>query len=231
MAAQFDPLTIRRQVERAFMPSVPTPSGLVIPNVIEQTPRGERGMDIFSRLLKERIIFIGTPIDATLANLSVAQMLFLQSEDATKDIAMYINSPGGSVYDGLAIYDTMQHLKCDVATFCMGMAMSMGAVLLAGGTKGKRYGLPHSTILIHQPLMEGVGGQATDIEITAREILRMREDLYQILARHTSQSLDRIKQDADRNFFMSAKEAVNYGILDEILEPSHAGSSSPTLSR
>jgi ATP-dependent Clp protease protease subunit len=231
MAAQFDPLTIRRQVERAFMPSVPTPSGLVIPNVIEQTPRGERGMDIFSRLLKERIIFIGTPIDATVANLSVAQMLFLQSEDATKDIAMYINSPGGSVYDGLAIYDTMQHLKCDVATFCMGMAMSMGAVLLAGGTKGKRYGLPHSTILIHQPLMEGVGGQATDIEITAREILRMREDLYQILARHTSQSLDRIKQDADRNFFMSAKEAVNYGILDEILEPSHAGSSSPTLSR
>lgn len=217
MTAQFDPYAIRRKVEGAFMP---TPQGLIVPNVIEQTPRGERGMDIYSRLLKERIIFIGTPIDDTVANLAVAQLLFLQSEDATKDIAIYINSPGGSVYAGLAIYDTMQHMKCDVATFCMGMAMSMGAILLAGGAKGKRYALPHSTILIHQPLMEGVGGQATDIEITAREILRMRDSLYTILKNHTGQSLDRIKQDADRNFFMSAQEAVGYGIVDEILEPS-----------
>jgi ATP-dependent Clp protease protease subunit len=231
MAVQFDPFTLRRQVDNAFMPTTPTPSGLVIPNVIEQTPRGERGMDIYSRLLKERIIFIGTPIDDTVANLAVAQMLFLQSEDASKDIAMYINSPGGSVYAGLAIYDTMQHLKCDIATFCMGMAMSMGAVLLAGGTKGKRYGLPHSTILIHQPLMEGVGGQATDIEITAREILRMRDSLYGILQRHTGQTAERIKQDADRNFFMSAKEAVTYGIIDEILEPTHVSTPTPALTR
>src|SRR5260221_11980093 len=207
------------------------PRGVIVPNVIESTPRGERGMDIYSRLLKERIIFIGTPIDDTVANLSVAQMLFLQSEDASKDIAMYINSPGGSVYAGLAIYDTMQHLKCDIATFCMGMAMSMGAVLLAGGTKGKRYWLPQSTILIHQPLMEGVGGQATDIEITAREILRMRDSLYGILQRHTGQTADRIKQDADRNFFMSAKEAVTYGIIDEILEPTHVTTPTPALTR
>jgi len=217
MTAQFDPYAVRRKVEGAFMPA---PQGLLVPNVIEQTPRGERGMDIYSRLLKERIIFIGTPIDDTVANLAVAQLLFLQSEDATKDIAIYINSPGGSVYAGLAIYDTMQHMKCDVATFCMGMAMSMGAILLAGGAKGKRYALPHSTILIHQPLMEGVGGQATDIEITAREILRMRDSLYTILKNHTGQTLERIKQDADRNFFMSAPEAINYGIVDEILEPS-----------
>jgi ATP-dependent Clp protease protease subunit len=227
MTAQFDPrdpYAIRRSVENAFLPA---PQGIIVPNVIEQTPRGERGMDIYSRLLKERIIFIGTPIDDTVANLVVAQLLFLQSEDASKDIAMYINSPGGSVYAGLAIYDTMQHMKCDVATFCMGMAMSMGAILLAGGAKGKRYALPHSTILIHQPLMEGVGGQATDIEITAREILRMRDSLYTILRNHTGQTLERIKQDADRNFFMSAHEAVNYGIVDEILEPSKL----PTVAR
>jgi ATP-dependent Clp protease protease subunit len=216
MTSQFDPRLLRSLTEHAL---VSGPQDLLVPNVIESTPRGERGMDIYSRLLKERIIFIGTPIDDHVANLVVAQLLFLQSEDATKDISIYINSPGGSVYAGLAIYDTMQHLKCDVSTVCMGMAMSMGAVLLAGGTKGKRYGLPNSTILIHQPLMEGVGGQATDIEITAREILRMRDSLYGILAKHTGQSLDRIKKDADRNFFMSAQEAVGYGLVDEILTP------------
>src|SRR5215813_4650224 len=170
MAAQFDPYSVMAKVNSAF---TPTPNGLIIPNVIEQTPRGERGMDIYSRLLKERIIFIGTPVDDHVANLVVAQLLFLQSEDATKDVSIYINSPGGSVYAGLAIYDTMQYLKPDVATFCMGMAMSMGAVLLAGGAKGKRYALPNSTILIHQPL-GGAEGQATDIEITAKEIVPVR---------------------------------------------------------
>jgi ATP-dependent Clp protease, protease subunit len=192
------------------------PQDLLVPNVIEQTPRGERGMDIYSRLLKERIIFIGTPIDDHVANLVVAQLLFLQSEDATKDIWMYINSPGGSVYAGLAIYDTMQYLKPDVATVCMGMAMSMGAVLLAAGTKGKRYTLPHSTVLIHQPL-GGAEGQATDIEITAREIIRIRTALYDILVKHTGQSMERIKQDSDRNFYMPSEMAVEYGIVDEIL--------------
>lgn len=217
MTSFFDPNALRSQMGDG---PASGPRDLVVPSVIEQTPRGERAYDLFSRLLKERIIFIGTPIDDHVASLTVGQLLFLQSEDATKDISMYINSPGGSVYAGLAIYDTMQHLKCDVSTVCMGMAMSMGAVLLAGGTRGKRYGLPNSTILIHQPLMEGVGGQATDIEITAREILRMRESLYQILAKHTSQPMERIKKDADRNFFMSAPEAVTYGLLDEILTPS-----------
>src|SRR5947209_5028369 len=159
------------------------PSG-IIPNVVESTPRGERGWDIFSRLLKERIIFIGTPIDDMVANVTVAQLLFLQSEDATKDINMYINSPGGSIYAGLAIYDTMQWLKPDVSTVCMGMAMSMGAVLLSAGEKGKRFCLPNSTVLIHQPL-GGAEGQAADIEITAREILRLRRSIYEILAKHT----------------------------------------------
>jgi ATP-dependent Clp protease protease subunit len=216
MSTLFDPRMLRSETQHDLISG---PRDLLVPNVIEQTPRGERGMDIYSRLLKERIIFIGTPIDDHVANLVVAQLLFLLSDDASKDISIYINSPGGSVYAGLAIYDTMQHLKCDVATFCMGMAMSMGAVLLAGGTKGKRYALPNATILIHQPLMEGVGGQATDIEITAREILRMRESIYQILSKHTGQSLDRIKKDADRNFFMSAQDAVTYGLVDEILTP------------
>ncbi|HEY7850509.1 MAG TPA: ATP-dependent Clp endopeptidase proteolytic subunit ClpP [Ktedonobacterales bacterium] len=215
MAAQFDPYTLRRQVDSAFTPA---PSGLVIPNVIEQTPRGERGMDIYSRLLKERIIFIGTPIDDHVANLVVAQLLFLQSEDATKDISMYINSPGGSIYAGLAIYDTMQYIKPDVATFCMGMAMSMGAVILAAGGKGKRYALPHSTILIHQPL-GGAEGQAADIEITAREILRLRDALYEILSKHTGQTTDVIKHDSDRNYYLSAQDAVTYGLIDEILAP------------
>jgi ATP-dependent Clp protease protease subunit len=213
MPSRFDPVSLPSQTS---MGPLAMPQNLLIPNVIEQTPRGERGMDIYSRLLKERIIFIGTPIDDNVANLTVAQLLFLQSEDATKDIWMYINSPGGSVYAGLAIYDTMQYLKPNVATVCMGMAMSMGAVLLAAGTKGKRYVLPHSTVLIHQPL-GGAEGQAADIEIQAREIIRIRTALNDILVKHTGQTLERIKQDSDRNFFMTADAAVAYGIVDEVL--------------
>jgi ATP-dependent Clp protease, protease subunit len=197
------------------------PRGIVIPNVIESTPRGERGMDIYSRLLKERIIFIGTPIDDNVANLTVAQLLFLQSEDATKDINLYINSPGGVIYAGLAIYDTMQWLKPDVSTVCVGMAMSMGAVLLAAGAAGKRFCLPNSTVLIHQPL-GGAEGQAADIEITAREILRLRRRLYDILARHTGQTMERIQQDADRNYFLTAQQAVEYGLVDEVLSKEEA---------
>jgi len=214
MSHPFDPEALRRLAGNA-----PIPSNLLVPNVIEQTARGERGMDIYSRLLKERIIFIGTPIDDTVANLVVAQLLFLQSEDASKDISMYINSPGGSIYAGLAIYDTMQYIKPDVATFCMGMSMSMGAVLLAAGAKGKRYALPHSTILIHQPL-GGAEGQAADIEITAREILRLRDALYSILSHHTGQPMEVIKRDSDRNYYLSAQDAVTYGLIDEILTPS-----------
>lgn len=199
---------------RASEPTMP--SNVVLPHVIEQTPRGERHYDIYSRLLKERIIFIGTPIDDTVANLVVAQLLFLQSEDATKDISMYINSPGGSIYAGLAIYDTMQFLKPDVATYCVGMAMSMGAVLLAAGAKGKRYCLPNSTVLIHQPL-GGAEGQAADIEITAKEILRLRNSIYDILAKHTGQPLERIKTDSDRNYYLTAQQAVEYGLVEELL--------------
>src|SRR5438093_6238949 len=192
------------------------PKGVIVPNVIESTPRGERGMDIYSRLLKERIIFIGTPIDDMVANLTVAQLLFLQSEDATKDINMYINSPGGSIYAGLAIYDTMQWLKPDVSTVCMCMAMSRGAVLWTAGQKGKRFCLPNSTVLIHQPL-GGAEGQAADIEITAREILRLRRNIYEILAKHTGQTTERIMQDSDRNHYLSAEQAVEYGLVDEVL--------------
>ncbi|HEX9069961.1 MAG TPA: ATP-dependent Clp protease proteolytic subunit [Ktedonobacterales bacterium] len=190
----------------------------MVPAVTEKTSYGIERSDIYSRLLKERIIFIGTPIDDTVANLTIAQLLFLQSEDSSKDIAIYLNTPGGSVYGGLAIYDTMQHMRCDVATFCTGMAMSMGAILLCGGTKGKRFALPHSTVLIHQPWSQGGGGgQATDIEIAAKEILRQRDELYAIIAKHTNQPLDRIKKDADRDFFMSAEDAHEYGIVDEVL--------------
>jgi ATP-dependent Clp protease protease subunit len=188
----------------------------IIPNVVETTPRGTVGWDLFSRLLKERIIFIGTPIDDMVANSVVGQLLYLQSEDATKDINMYINSPGGSIYAGLAIYDTMQWLRPDVSTVCMGMAMSMGAVLLAGGAKEKRYCLPNSTMLIHQPL-GGAEGQAADIEITAREILRLRRSLYEILAGHTGQTIERIQQDSDRNYYLTAQQAVEYGLVDDIL--------------
>jgi ATP-dependent Clp protease protease subunit len=191
------------------------PRGL-IPSVVESTPRGERGWDLFSRLLKERIIFIGTPIDDMVANSVVGQLLYLQSEDATKDINMYINSPGGSIYAGLAIYDTMQWLRPDVSTVCMGMAMSMGAVLLASGAKEKRYTLPNSTMLIHQPL-GGAEGQAADIEITAREILRLRRSLYEILSHHTGQTIERIQQDSDRNYYLTAQQAVEYGLVDDVL--------------
>lgn len=190
-------------------------SGL-IPIVVEQSPRGERAYDIYSRLLKERIIFLGTAVNDDIANVIIAQLLFLEAEDPDKDITFYINSPGGVVTAGLAIYDTMRYIKCDIATLCMGQAASMGAVLLAAGTHGKRYALPNSRILIHQP-MGGFQGQAADIDIHAREILRMREDLNKILAHHTGQTIKRIKADTDRDYFMSAAEAQEYGIVDKVL--------------
>jgi ATP-dependent Clp protease protease subunit len=189
----------------------------IIPRVVETNARGEMiEQGLFSRLLKDRIIFIGTPIDDMVANSVVGQLLYLQSEDATKDINMYINSPGGVIYAGLAIYDTMQMIKAEVSTVCMGMAMSMGAVLLAVGTHGKRYALPNSTILIHQPL-GGAEGQASDIEITAREILRLRQNLLEILAKHTGQPIERIKADADRNYYLTAQQAVEYGLIDDVI--------------
>jgi ATP-dependent Clp protease protease subunit len=190
----------------------------LVPIVVEQTSRGERAYDIYSRLLKDRIIFLGGPIDDTIANLVIAQLLFLQGEDPEKDINLYINSPGGVVTAGLAIYDTMQYVKPDVATTCIGMAASMGALLLAAGAKGKRYGLPYSRVMIHQPL-GGAQGQATDIEIQAREIVRLREVTQEILSKHSGQSMERIMADTDRNFFMSAQEAKDYGIIDEIFDP------------
>ena len=191
-------------------------SQILIPMVVEQTGRGERGYDIYSRLLKDRIIFIGTPVDDNVANLIIAQMLYLQSEDAAKDIELYINSPGGSVTSGLAIYDTMQFVKCDVKTYCVGQASSMGAVLLAAGTKGKRFALPNARILIHQP-WGGVQGQASDISIQAKEILRLRERLNEILALHTGKAVEAIAKDTDRDFFMSAAEARDYGLVDEVV--------------
>ncbi len=190
----------------------------LVPIVVEQTSRGERAYDIYSRVLKDRIIFLGGPIDDTIANLVIAQLLFLQGEDPEKDINLYINSPGGIVTAGLAIYDTMQYVKPDIATTCIGMAASMGALLLAAGTKGKRYGLPYSRVMIHQPL-GGAQGQATDIEIQAREIVRLREVTQEILSKHSGQSMERIMADTDRNFFMSAQEAKDYGIIDEIFDP------------
>lgn len=189
----------------------------LVPIVVEQTSRGERAYDIYSRLLKDRIIFIGTPIDDNVANLVIAQLLFLESEDPDKDINLYINSPGGVIYSGLAIYDTMQYIKPDVSTICVGLAASMGAVLLTAGTKGKRYALPNSRMMMHQPL-GGAQGQAVDIEIHAKEILRIRESLNSILASHTGQSIERIAQDTDRDFYMSAQQAVEYGLVDSILE-------------
>jgi ATP-dependent Clp protease, protease subunit len=192
-------------------------SQILVPMVVEQTGRGERGYDIYSRLLKDRIIFIGTPVDDNVANLIIAQMLYLQSDDAAKDIELYINSPGGSVTAGLAIYDTMQFVKCDVKTYCVGQAASMGAVLLAAGTKGKRYALPNARILIHQP-WGGVQGQASDISIQAREILRLRERLNEIFSLHTGKSVEAIAKDTDRDFFMSAAEARDYGLVDEVVK-------------
>ncbi|MFO7985874.1 MAG: ATP-dependent Clp endopeptidase proteolytic subunit ClpP [Desulfatiglandaceae bacterium] len=189
---------------------------MLIPVVIEQSSRGERAYDIYSRLLKDRIVFIGTQVGDDMANTIIAQMLFLESEDPDKEINIYINSPGGSVTAGLAIYDTMQYIKPDVATICMGQTTSMAALLLASGAKGKRYALPHSRIMIHQPI-GGAQGQATDIDIHAREILKIRENLNQILAHHTGQDIERIRKDTERDFFMSCEDAKDYGIIDKII--------------
>ncbi|SEK43828.1 MULTISPECIES: ATP-dependent Clp endopeptidase proteolytic subunit ClpP [Stigmatella] len=193
-----------------------------IPYVIEQTHRGERSYDIYSRLLKDRIVMLGTEIDDDVSNAIVAQLLFLESEDPDKDINLYVNSPGGSVTAGLAIYDTMQYVKCPVSTICVGQAASMGAVLLLAGAKGKRYSLPSSRIMIHQPL-GGVRGQATDIEIQAKEILRMRAKLNDIIVKHTGQPLERVEKDTDRDYFMGATESKAYGIIDEIQNPRKPG--------
>jgi ATP-dependent Clp protease protease subunit len=189
----------------------------LIPMVVEQSPRGERAYDIYSRLLKERIIFLGTPVSDEIASLVIAQMLFLEAEDPDKDITFYVNSPGGAVTAGMAIYDTMRYVRCDIVTLCMGQAASMAALLLAAGTQGKRYALPNSRILIHQP-MGGFQGQATDIDIHAQEILRMRNDLNKILAQHTGQNIRKIKKDTERDYFMNAEEAKKYGIIDKVLE-------------
>jgi len=188
----------------------------LVPMVVEQTPRGERAFDIYSRLLKERIVFLGSGVDDTVSNVIIAQLLFLEAEDPEKDITFYINSPGGSVTAGMAIYDTMQYVKSDIATLCMGQAASMGALLLAAGTEGKRYSLPHSRIMIHQP-MGGFQGQATDIDIHAKEILRMREELNEILAIHSKNSVEQIAKDTERDNFMSPDEAKEYGIIDKVL--------------
>ena len=188
----------------------------LIPTVIEQTHRGERGWDLYSRLLKDRIVFLGTEIDDTVANIVIAQLLFLDSEDPQKDIMLYINSPGGDVFAGLAIYDTIQHVHCDVATVCMGLAASMGSFLLATGTRGKRYALPHARVMIHQPLA-GFQGPATDIEIHAREVLLARDTINELYAQHTGQPVERIKHDTERDNFMSAAEARDYGLIDEVL--------------
>src|SRR3989449_2737665 len=192
-------------------------SQILVPMVVEQTGRGERGYDIYSRLVKARIVFIGTPIDDNVANLIIAQMLYLQSEDAAKDINLYINSPGGSVTAGMAIYDTIQFVKCDVTTYCVGQAASMGAVLLTAGTKGKRLALPNARIMIHQP-WGGVQGQASDISIQAKEILRTRDRLNEIIALHTGKAVDVIAKDTDRDFFMSAAESRDYGLVDEVVK-------------
>ena len=190
----------------------------LIPMVVEQTPRGERAYDIYSRLLKDNIIFVGTPVDDNVANLVIAQLLYLMAEDPNRDSSLYINSPGGSITAGLAIYDTMQFVKNDLTTICIGQAASMGALLLASGTPGKRFTLPNSRILIHQPSVSGLSGQATDIDIQARELLRMREMTNEILAKHTGQKVERVEKDVERDFIMGAEQAQEYGIIDEIIE-------------
>lgn len=200
------------------MKNYPDIKNQLVPYVIEQTGRGERGMDIYSRLLRERIIFIGTPIDDHIASLTIAQLIFLEAEDSEKDINLYINSPGGSVTSGLAIYDTMKYIKPDVSTICVGMAASMGAILLAGGTEGKRSSLPNSKIMIHQPWVGGLQGQTTDIEIHAKEMLKTRDTLYQILANHTGKSLEQIAKDCDRDYFLTSEEAKKYKLIDNVLE-------------
>ena len=194
-----------------------TNASRLVPMVVEQTPRGERSYDIYSRLLKERIIFVGTGIDDVVANLVIAQLLFLEKDDADKDIDIYINSPGGSTTAGLAIYDCMQLIKPDVSTICMGLAASAAAILLAAGCSGKRYALPYSRILIHQPWIRGLGGQATDIDIHAQEILKTRTVMNQILARHTHKPIEKIKKDTERDYYLSPQEAMEYGIIDKII--------------
>jgi ATP-dependent Clp protease protease subunit len=201
-----NPLEIRSEIKDSWL----------IPTVIEKSTNGERAYDIYSRLLKDRIIMLGSPIDDDVANIVIAQMLFLESQDKTKDIKLYINSPGGSVTSGLAIYDTMQHVACDVSTICVGMAASMAAVLLAGGTKGKRLALPNAEIMIHQPL-GGIEGQATDIKIRAERMLKIKDQLNRILAKHTGQNIKKIETDTDRDNFMDPKEAQNYGLIDKVL--------------
>jgi ATP-dependent Clp protease protease subunit len=192
--------------------------GYLVPMVVEQTGRGERAYDIYSRLLKDRIVFVGTPVDDQMANLVVAQLLFLQAEDPDKEVAIYINSPGGSITAGLAIYDTMQHIKPPVSTICVGLAASIAAIILTGGTKGKRFCLPNAKTLIHQPL-GGVQGQATEVQIAAKEILRTKAALNKILAKHTGQPLDRIERDSERDFWMNAEESKAYGLVDDLLVP------------
>jgi len=194
------------------------PAMTLIPMVVEQTNRGERAYDIYSRLLRDNIIFIGTPIDDNVANLVTAQLLFLEAEDPEKDVSLYINSPGGVVTAGMAIYDTMQFIRPDVATICIGQAASVAALLLSAGTQGKRFALPNSRVLIHQPTMGGLSGQATDIDIHAREILRVRADLNAIMAKHTGQPLEKIERDVERDFWMNSQQAREYGIVDEIIE-------------
>lgn len=190
---------------------------MLVPIVVEQTPRGERAYDIFSRLLKDNVIFLGEPIDDHVASLVIAQMLFLEAENPNRDISLYINSPGGSISAGLAIYDTMQYVKPDVVTICVGQASSMAAVLLAGGSKGKRLALPHARVLLHQPLMYGLGGQATDIDIHAKDLVRLRQRLNEILSTHTGQPLEKINADTERDFILEAQEAVHYGIIDRVI--------------
>ncbi|MHC4971279.1 MAG: ATP-dependent Clp protease proteolytic subunit [Planctomycetota bacterium] len=189
-----------------------------IPTVIEKTGRGERAYDIYSRLLEDRIVFVGTPITDTVANIVIAQLLFLQKDNKNQEISLYINSPGGYVSDGLAIYDTMQFISCDIATYCIGQAMSMGALLLAAGAQGKRFVLPHARVMLHQP-SGGVGGTAADIERHAEEILKLRNEMNEIFAKHTGQPLERIEEDSDRDFFLNATEAKEYGLVDEVIEP------------
>jgi len=191
---------------------------MLVPMVVEQTGRGERAYDIFSRLLKDNVIFLGESIDDHQASLVIAQLLFLEAEAPEKDIFLYVNSPGGSVSAGLAIYDTMQYVKPDVATICMGQAASMAAVLIAGGAKGKRFALPHARVLLHQPLLHGLGGQATDIDIHAKDILRLRQRINEILAQHTGQPIDRIFADTERDFILEARDALSYGLIDKVIE-------------
>lgn len=192
-------------------------AGGLVPMVVEQTARGERSYDIFSRLLRNRIIFVGTPISDPIANLIIAQLLFLEQDDPDKDIDIYVNSPGGSTSAGLAIYDCMQLVKCDVSTICMGLAASAASILLAGGAKGKRFALPFSRVMIHQPWVQGVGGQATDVDIHAKEILRTRRVMNEILSKHSGRDLEQIEKDTERDFYLTAEEAVDYGIIDEVI--------------